>query len=112
MSGPPGVLSLDLVAAPAALISLCAIAVVVLGVLAAAGSRGRAGPTFAAHAGFALELFLAAGLIRLAALDSFRALGTVAAIIAIRQVIGRGVRLGARTPPWPAPATVRHPSGG
>ena len=98
-------LPLDVVAAPAALISLCAVAIVVLGVLAAARRPRQAGITFAAHAGFALELFLAAGLIRLAALDTYTALGTVAAIIAIRQVIGRGVRAGARTPgaTWRSP---------
>lgn len=39
------------------------------------------------------------GLIRLAALDTFRALGTVAAIIVVRQIVGRGVRAGAATPP-------------
>ena len=98
MTLPTARLPLDVVAGPAALVSLCAIAIVVLGVVGAARRPADAGATFAAHAGFALELFLAAGLIRLAALNSLRALGTVAAIVAIRQVIGRGVRLGARTP--------------
>ena len=94
-----GRLPLDLVALPAALVSLMAVGVVVTGLVAAVRRPRDAGPAFARHAAFALQLFLAAGLIRLAALDSVRAFATVAAIIAIRQVIARGVRLGAATPP-------------
>ena len=110
MSWPIGRLSFEVVAGPAALISLCAVAVVVFGVVEAARRPRHAARSFAAHAGFALELFLAVGLIRLAALDTLRALGMVAAIIAIRQVIGRGLRAGAPSLTRTS-ESIAHPEG-
>ena len=99
MSLATGRLAPELVALPAALVSLMAVGVLVAGLVGAVRRPRDAGPVFERHAAFALQLLLAAGLIRLAALDSLRAFATVAAIIAIRQVIARGVRLGAATPP-------------
>ena len=96
MTPAAGRVPLELVAVPAALVTGAGAVVLVLGVLAAARSPRRAGERFAVHAAFALELFLAAGLIRLAALDSLRALATVAVTVAVRQVLARGVRAGAR----------------
>jgi uncharacterized membrane protein len=94
---PAARLPSELVAGPAALVTAGAVLVLVAGVLAGVrAGTGRAGAVFAAHTALALELLVAAGLIRLAATDSLRALGTVAAIIAVRQVITRGIRFGAR----------------
>ena len=71
-------------------------ATVVLEVARAPGSARR---LIAERAALALELLLAAGLLRLAALETLEAYAMVAAIILIRQVIGRGIRSAARTPP-------------
>ena len=76
-----------LVAVPSALAAAAGTVILV----AALGSR-RPMIAVARPARPALEFFLAAGLIRLAVVDSLRGLMTVAAIMAIRQIIGRGVR--------------------
>jgi uncharacterized membrane protein len=69
-----------------------AVVVVVVGLLRMPFA-GRAAPAeLAAALGLGLELLLAAGLLRLAALDDLLALGAVAAIIAIRRVLGIGLR--------------------
>jgi uncharacterized membrane protein len=75
-----------------------AIAVLVIAVgLVRVVPSGRAGPAeFAAALALGLEFFLAAGLIRLGSADSFAALGLVAAIVVVRQVIGTGVRASVR----------------
>ena len=85
----------ELVAPPAALVTAAAALVLVGGALAAARAPGAAGATFARHVQLTLELLLAAGIIRLAAVETYGALATVAIIVALRQVIARGVRFGA-----------------
>ena len=68
-----------------------AVLVIVVGLLRVVPS-GRAAPAeFAAALTLGLEFFLAAGLIRLGAADSFAMLGLVALIVAVRKVIGAGV---------------------
>ena len=80
----------------AAVIFAMAILVFTVGLLRVAPS-GRAGALeFSAGLGLALEFLLAAGLIRLAAIDSFRALGLVAAILIVRKFASAGLRLGVR----------------
>ena len=81
----------ELVAVPSALATAAGTVILVVGLVAALGSRTPM-IAVARPARLALEFFLAAGLIRLAAVDSLRGLMTVAAIVAIRQIIGRGVR--------------------
>ena len=69
-----------------------ALVVIVVGVLRMPFA-GRAAPAeLAAAIGLGLELFLAAGLLRLAALDDLLALAMVAAVIAIRRIVGVGLR--------------------
>ena len=54
-----------------------------------------------------LDLLLAAGLLRLAAEPTWTSLGTAAAIVLLRRLIGAGLRAGGRTlsPPVVAPGT-------
>jgi uncharacterized membrane protein len=75
-----------------------AIAVVVIAVgLVRAASSGRAGPAeLAASLALGLEFLLAAGLLRLTAIDDFGALGLVAAIVLLRKLIGTGIRFALR----------------
>lgn len=96
MSADAGRLPAGLVAGPAALISLGAVITLALGLVAAGRHPGRAAQTFATHASFALQLFLAAGIIRLAALGTLRAYATVLSIVLLRQIVARGVRFGSQ----------------
>ena len=58
---------------------------------------GRLAPAqLAASLALALEFLLAAGLIRLAAVDNFAVLGVVALIIVVRRIIALGVRQSVR----------------
>jgi uncharacterized membrane protein len=86
----------ELVGPPATLLTACGVAVLLTGLVRAVVRLREAGSVLAAHAGLALELLLAAGLVRLASLDSLRALATVALLVAVRQVLGRGIRLASR----------------
>lgn len=95
MTAEAGRLPTEWVAAPAAVITAFAALVLLAGVVAAARTPARGGETFATHTVLALELLLAAGLLRLAAVVSVESLATVAAIVAIRRVIGLGIRTGA-----------------
>ncbi len=95
MTPGAGRLPSDWVAVPAAAITAAAALVLLGGALAALRTPRRAGLTFATHTALALELLLAAGVLRLAAVESLESLGAVAAIVAIRQLIGRGIRSGA-----------------
>lgn len=53
---------------------------------------GRAAPgDLAAAVGLGLEFLLAAGLLRLSALDDFQAIGVVAAIVLLRKLVTRGI---------------------
>ena len=85
----------ELVGPPSALVVGAAALVLLAGLLAAARAPGQAGASFAPHARLTLDLLLAAGLIRLASADGYRALLTVAVVVALRQVLARGVRFGA-----------------
>lgn len=91
------------IAWPAAPLTGVAALVLVWGTVAAARSRARAGAVFAAHTALALDFLLAAGIVRLAAVESLRQLGTVAAIIVVRKVVTHGIRAGARASAAPAP---------
>jgi uncharacterized membrane protein len=75
-----------------------AVAVLVIAVgLVRVATSGRLAPAeFAAALALGLEFFLAAGLLRLAAVDTFAALGVVALVIVVRRVIGAGVRASVR----------------
>ena len=52
-----------------------------------------------------LDLLLAAGLLRLAGDPGWQAIATAAAVVAVRRLIGVGLRAGGRTwsPPGPRP---------
>jgi hypothetical protein len=54
------------------------------------------GTLFATQLGIGLEFLLAAGLIRLTAVDTFAMLGITAAIIAVRRAIVMGLGYAAR----------------
>ncbi|WP_342762351.1 DUF1622 domain-containing protein [Kineococcus xinjiangensis] len=72
--------------------------------------------------GIGLDLLLAAGLLRLATAPSWRQIAATAAIVALRHLIGRGLRAGApvwrrpgprsaaRTPPPPAAGRSGSPA--
>lgn len=74
---------------------LMGVAVIAYGVLRAPLRRTGAA-TLGAGLALGLEFLLAAGLLRLASLDDFAALGIVAAVIVLRSLIGTGVRIGLR----------------
>ena len=69
---------------------------IVFGVLRSLLAGRQAGPALLPYLTLGLELFLAAGLIRLAGAQDFATLGVVAAIIAARRLISFGIRYGAR----------------
>ena len=73
-----------------------ALAVVVLGVVRALAAPSRAAGTFARALALALEFFLAAGLLRLAALQDLSSLGLAAFIVGLRRLISYGLRFGVR----------------
>ncbi|PWW22081.1 uncharacterized protein DUF1622 [Geodermatophilus normandii] len=54
--------------------------------------------------GVFLDLLLAAGLLRLAAEPTWTSLGTAAAVVLLRRLIGAGLRAGGRTLSLPAVA--------
>lgn len=87
-----GRLPMELVEVPALLVTLAAAIVLATAVLESARAPGAARRLLAERADLALELLLAAGLLRLAALDSLEAYAMVATIIAVRQLIGRGIQ--------------------
>lgn len=72
--------------------SMIAVAVVAVALLSVIGQPGKeAALEFASALALALEFLLAAGLLRLSAV-SIRGLGVVAAVIVVRQIVGRGLR--------------------
>ena len=75
----------------AALATAAGTLVVLTGVVRAALSPRSAAASFARAVALALEFFLAAGLLRLGDAMTLTALATIAAIIATRQLISRGV---------------------
>lgn len=82
------------------MIEALSLAVVAGGILAAAGVAVLAG----LRTGLAvlLDFLLAAGLLRLSSSLEWTAIGSIALIVAIRQVISRGLRAGG--PPQPTSA--------
>jgi uncharacterized membrane protein len=65
--------------------------------LGRAPASGRRAPDeLASGIALALEFLLAAGLLRLSAIDDFGALAGVAAIVVLRKVIATGIRSAAR----------------
>lgn len=65
--------------------------VVALGVMRAVVRPRSAASSFARAVVLGLEFFLAGGLLRLGDAMTFTALATVAAVVATRQVVSRGV---------------------
>ena len=59
--------------------------------------------------GVLLEMLLAAGLLRLAAEPTWTALGTAAAIVLLRRLIGAGLRAGGRA--FSAASVAPRPAG-
>ncbi|MGZ5313534.1 MAG: DUF1622 domain-containing protein [Solirubrobacterales bacterium] len=86
----------DLTSAAAAVPLAIAAAIIVLGALLSPLAGRHLASELADHITLGLEFLLAAGLIRLASVQSFEMLGLVAAIIAARRVIVLGIRFGAR----------------
>lgn len=77
----------QLTIAIAAMVAVVAVARAVL-------SPRAAGAALGSGLGLTLEFLLAAGLLRLAARPGLATLGVAALIIAVRQVIGAGLRYG------------------
>ena len=86
----------DALRAAATVPTAMGVLVIVIGVLRALARPGRAAGTLAGAFGVGLELFLAAGLLRLAALQNLESLGLAAFIVALRRLISAGVRFGVR----------------
>jgi uncharacterized membrane protein len=73
-----------------------AVVVITVGVVRSAGA-GRAAPAeLAAALGLGLEFLLAAGLLRLSAIDDPLGLAAVAAIVLLRRLITTGIRFAVR----------------
>ena len=73
-----------------------ALLIIVLGLPAALAAGRHTGARLAAAIGLAVEFLLAGGLLRLATLDDFMAVGMVAAIVAVRSAIRYGIRFAVR----------------
>jgi Protein of unknown function (DUF1622) len=87
----------DRLAEAAAAVPFAAAVVVAAVGLLRTPAAGRAGPAeLAASLALSLEFLLAAGLLRLSALDDFGALAAVAAIVLLRKLITTGVRFALR----------------
>ena len=78
--------------------SIVAIAALIIlaGSLTALRAGRHTGILLATYLGIGLEFLLAAGLIRLASVETFLMLGLAAGIIAVRRAIVLGLRYGAR----------------
>lgn len=86
----------DLIAGTAVVPFAIAVLVVAVG-LARLPAAGRAAPAaLAATIGLALEFLLAAGLLRLSAINGLSALAAVAAIVLLRKLVSSGIRLALR----------------
>ena len=73
-----------------------AVLVVAVGLVRTMGAGRSAPAELAAALSLGLEFLLAAGLLRLAAIDDFSGLAMVGAIVLLRRVIGFGIRSGLR----------------
>ena len=97
----------EVIDAAAAVPFAIAVAVIVVGFVRLIPS-GREGPAeLGAAFALGLEFFLASGLIRLSAINSWAALGLVALTIAVRKLIATGVRASVRAVLGRAPPRVR-----
>jgi uncharacterized membrane protein len=81
----------DAIGICAAVATAMAAVVILAGALRALAAPGRAAATLADALRLGLELLLAAGLLRLARAQDPATLGLTAAVVAVRQVIARGV---------------------
>jgi len=70
--------------------------VIFAGAISALRAGRHTGTLLATYLGIGLEFLLAAGLIRLAAIDTFTMLALTSAIIAVRRTIVFGLRQAAR----------------
>ena len=82
-------------AAATAIVAFACLVIVVSSVTSFRAGR-HTGRLFATQLGIALEFLLAAGLIRLAGVDTFAMLGITAAIIAVRRTIVLGLGYAAK----------------
>jgi len=97
----------ELVGYAAAVPFALAVVVIAAGVVRSVLAWRSAPRQLAAALSRGLELLLAAGLIRLAAIDDFADIGLVAAIIALRQLISRGIGFAVRALGTEAPGQLR-----
>lgn len=81
--------------------------VIAAGCITALAKRENTGRALATYIGIGLEFFLAAGLIRLASVDTFKMLGIAASILVIRRsiVLGLGFAVRATADPPGSAAT-------
>src|SRR5262249_62264041 len=93
---PGAALSGPLPWAVAAAISPFAPLAILVGSLTSLRAGRHTGILLATYLGIGLEFLLAAGLVRLASVDSFKMLGLAAAIIAVRRTIVLGLGYAAR----------------
>jgi hypothetical protein len=89
-------LSPELTSAVAAAIVAFAAALIFFGSLSSLRAGPHAGQLLATYLGIGIEFLLAAGLIRLASVETFAMLGLAAAIIAVRRAIVLGLGYAAR----------------
>lgn len=82
----------DVVAAAAAVPFAIGVLVIVVGFVRVIPSGRDAPAELGGAFALGLEFFLAAGLIRLSAIDTFAGLGLVALTIAVRKLISAGVK--------------------
>lgn len=76
---------------PPTLVDAAAVVLTAAGLIAA-GAALAATRDWRAALGIALELWLAAGLLRLSRPTEWRALAVAAVVVAVRQVVTRGLR--------------------
>jgi hypothetical protein len=86
----------ELTAAAATAVVAFACLVIVAACLTSWRAGRHAGTLFATQLGIGLEFLLAAGLIRLAGIDTFAMIGITAAIIVVRRAIVLGLGYAAR----------------
>jgi Protein of unknown function (DUF1622) len=89
-------LSMELTVAVATAIVAFAVLVIFVGSLTSLRAGRHTGRLLATYLGIGLEFFLAAGLIRLASVDTFQMLGLTAAIIVVRRTIVLGLSYASR----------------
>jgi uncharacterized membrane protein len=89
-------LSPELTSAVATTIVAFAALVIFVGSVTSLRAGRHTGRLLATYLGIGLEFFLAAGLIRLASVDTFQMLGLTAAIIVVRRTIVLGLGYAAR----------------